>query len=194
MATYGRKPSRVSIGEIFSENLGAIVAASVLSIAGGVGLQLVHAKLYFLLPVLIAIPGLTDMIGDFSTIIASKSIALIEQGMKPNEWAHSKSILRFAGFLFLISIGFSFAIGVTSLAVAKLQGFDASGGFAVKFLAVLGLINLVMFMFLVIFSVRVGYLVAFKGHDPDNFLIPLATSLTDVVVLGLFGLLTSLLL
>jgi cation transporter-like permease len=48
-----------------------------------------------------------------------------------------------------------------------------------------------MVLFLIVFSIRIAHLVAYRGHDPDNILIPITTSIADVGVLLLFSLLVN---
>jgi cation transporter-like permease len=187
-APFGSQPTRESLRQIIAENLVPVVFASMLSVIGGIGLALVEKKLYFLLPVLITIPALADMVGDFSAIIASKSVALIEEKKLPRDWAHSKVILGMATHMLWISIGYSLIVGMASLFIASRQGFALSPEFISKFLIILILINVMMVLFLIVFSIRVGSAVAYHGHDPDNFLIPIATSIADVGVLLLFSL------
>lgn len=188
MKPFGTKPILETRGQIIRENLGPVLAAASLSMIGGVGLTLIEKKLYFFLPVLITIPALADMVGDFSTIIASKSVALIEQKKLPRHWEHSKRILHMAAHLLWIAVGYSVIIAIGSLVIASTQGFALTSLFIAKFLFILVMINVLMVMFLVIFSIRLGVLVAYHGHDPDNFLIPITTSVADVGVLLLFSL------
>lgn len=185
---FGIKPLVETRSQILRENIGPVVASATLSMIGGIGLVLIEKKLYFLLPVLITIPALADMVGDFSTIIASKSVALIEQKKLPRHWEHSKRILHMAAHLLWIAIAYSIVMAIGSLAIASGQGFALTAPFIAKFLFILIMINVLMTMFLVVFSIRLGVLVAYHGHDPDNFLIPISTSIADVGVLLLFSL------
>lgn len=185
---FGQQPVKESLRQIIRENLFPVIFGASISMIGGIGLSLIESKLYFLLPVLITIPALADMVGDFSTIIASKSVALIEQKKLPRHWEHSKVILGLSFNMLWIALFYSMIIGFAALAIAYFQGFSLDGLFVVKFVLILGLINIVMVLFLIVFSIRVGSLVAYHGHDPDNFLIPITTSIADVGVLLLFSL------
>lgn len=189
---FGQHPTRESLRQIVRENLFPVVFGASISMIGGIGLSLIESKLYFLLPVLITIPALADMVGDFSTIIASKSVALIEEKKLPRHWEHSKIILGLAINMLWIALLYSLIIGLASLVIAYWQGFPLEAIFVVKFVIILGLINILMVLFLIIFSIRIGILVAYHGHDPDNFLIPIATSMADVGVLLLFSLMVHL--
>lgn len=184
---FGTQPARESLRQIIAENLIPVVFSSTITIIGGIGLAVIDKKLYFLLPVLITMPALADMVGDFSTIIASKSVALIEQKKLPRHWEHSKVILGLAFNMLWIALLYSLIIGLVSLLIAAWQGFPIEGLFVAKFVFILGLINILMVLFLIIFSIRIGILVAYHGHDPDNFLIPITTSMADVGVLLLFS-------
>lgn len=190
--SFGTRPIREPLRQIIAENLIPVVFSSLITMIGGISLALIEKKLYFLLPVLITIPALADMVGDFSTIIASKSVALIEQKKLPRHWEHSKIILGLALNMLWMALFYSLIIGLASLMIAYWQGFPLDALFVAKFLLILGVINILMVLFLIIFSIRIGVLVAYHGHDPDNFLIPITTSIADVGVLLLFSVMVNL--
>ena len=58
--------------KIMKESIKILILASLISSLGGIGLESVNVKLIALLPLLILLPAMNDMIGDFGAIISSR--------------------------------------------------------------------------------------------------------------------------
>ncbi|MEM5814278.1 MAG: hypothetical protein QXD77_00485, partial [Candidatus Aenigmatarchaeota archaeon] len=70
MAQYGKEHHLT--GHIFKSSIKILIFASVLSSLGGIGLQSIRESFATVMPLIIVLPALTDMIGDFGTIAATK--------------------------------------------------------------------------------------------------------------------------
>lgn len=148
--------------------------ASAMSLLGGIGLEYVSERILPLVPLLIAIPSMNDLIGDYASIIAA------HMGDPTEAAAHRKklrgSILQVVGVNIV-------AIIALSLLTARSRGFVASNEFFAKFC--LFIIGAVLLSLLLMMSIsRFLSLVLRKRHiNPDEILIPVVTSIADVVML-----------
>ena len=121
-----------------------VACASALSLIGGIGLEYVSDRILPLIPLIIAIPGLNDLVGDYASIIAA------HHG-DPSESTRTKRQL--IGAIFKV-LGFNIiSLILLSLGLAYMHGY--------------------------IFEVILK-----KRHiNPDDLLIPVVTSLADIIML-----------
>ena len=148
--------------------------ASALSLIGGIGLEAVASRVLPLVPLIIAIPGLNDLVGDYASIIAAHHGDPTENSRSKKELL--KAIFKVVGlnvvFLILLSVG-----------LAHARGYVTDPNFFVKFsifiASAVSLAILVMF----VLSGTLELVLKRKNINPDALLIPIITSLADVVML-----------
>lgn len=179
--------------KIFFQSLPALIIASILSSLGGISLSLVKPRLVILLPLLILFPALNDMIGDYGAILGSKFTTWLYRGAIPSRWYQSKKSRNLIKNILLIALFYSFLISSLAIFISSIQGFLLTFPLILKvtLVTILTTLSLVILLSLIIFSL--GIFLYKKGFDPDNLLIPFATSLADFGALLIFGALISLL-
>jgi len=153
--------------------------ASALSLLGGIGLEAVANKILPLVPLIIAIPGLNDLVGDYASIIAAHHGG-------PNETKKTKKEL-FRAIFRVVGINIGFLI-LMSLVFASIRGYVLEPIFIAKF--VLFITSAVVLSIFVMFALA-GFLEVIlknKRINPDELLIPIITSLADVLMLLLVAL------
>jgi len=64
---------------ILKESFGILILASILSSIGGIGLETVQEKIFLILPLLILLPALNGMVGNFGIIFSSRYTTLLYQ-------------------------------------------------------------------------------------------------------------------
>lgn len=158
-----------------------VAAASSVSMIGGLGIEAVESKLLPIIPLVIALPALNTMVGDYATIIAAHA---------GNPAERDKSFKKLAVAVFksvIVNIILMIILG-TSLAVMRDYQFTAF--IFVKYaLFIGGSISLtVAFMFFI--TIAMDRLLKYKKINPDDVLIPVVTSISDVLMLGLIALAT----
>lgn len=168
------------IWKIIHESAGILIIASVISTFGGIGLETLRTKLALLMPILILLPGLNDMIGDFGAIVSARfTTMLYKKEVHEKKWWKEQKIHHL--FFIILGIGVLAAIyiSVLSYIIAMMKGFayDAIILQKIMFITIMTTIFLVCILFLV--SVIGGFYVYRKRHDPDNYLIPIATAIAD---------------
>lgn len=166
--------------KIIKESILITLAASIFSAVGGIGLQSVEVKLSLLIPFIILFPALNDTAGDFGAIISSKFTTLLYTKKINKKWWTSKTLgLLFAQVLAVAFIS-ALYLALISTGIAKLQGFVIQNNFVLKMIAISSISIFILVCLITIISITVGLYVYKKKHDPDNYLIPLATSVADL--------------
>lgn len=151
-------------------------AASCISLIGGVGLEAVQAKILPLVPLIIALPALNTMVGDYAAIIAAHAADPAERrGTK------KKLAKAIAKAIWVNIIG----VLVLSIIVAAQRGYLFSGGFVTKFVlfVIFSMLAIVAGMFGL--TALLDRILENKRLNTDDILIPIVTSITDVAMLGL---------
>lgn len=149
-------------------------SASALSLIGGIGLEAVADKILPLVPLIIAIPGLNDLVGDYASIIAA------HHG-DPTESKRTKgqllgAIFKVVGFniLFLILL---------SLGLAYYRGYAFESDFIIKFSVFIALAIVLTIFVMFALAGTLEAILKNKKINPDELLIPIITSLADIVML-----------
>lgn len=153
--------------------------ASCISMIGGIGLELTEDKLLPIVPLVIAMPALNTMVGNYAAIIAAHA-------GNPTQGTVSRRKL-------ISSIAKSTVVNITgtiilALVLAASRDFALSAGFIIRFC------GFIIFSVSVIVAVMFGITYALdkllEQHrlNPDDVLIPVVTTVTDVFMLGLIAL------
>ena len=186
MAQYGKEHHLA--GHIFKSSVKVLIFASVLSSLGGIGLQDVRGSFVTVLPLIIVLPALTDMIGDFGTLAATKFTTAVYLGKVQGRWWKSRYTYRLFTKLFLIALFAALYVSAASYALAMTQGFHPDNGRMLLKIAEITLLTTVS-LFVLIFGVSAAsckWLIK-RGYEPDNVLIPITTGVADFGALLLFS-------
>ncbi len=158
-----------------------LIIASLLSTLGGFGLESIKQNLFFLLPLLILMPALNDMTGDYGSIIASRFTTMLYlKHIKEKQWWRSHLLHRLLGEVLIIGTLSAVYITVLASVIAHFNGFDMHWDIFQRILLIALFTTWLLVLILFVVCVVGGFYVYKKKHDPDNYLIPLATSLADL--------------
>ena len=122
MKEYGPRSHIATV--IVKESIKILLLASLISSLGGVHLKGIEDKFVTLVPLLILLPALNDMIGDFGTIAASKFTTMLFLGKVRGNWWESPDVRHMVKILFAVALISSVYIGALSYAMAYLRGFE----------------------------------------------------------------------
>ncbi len=173
---------------IVKQSIKILILASILSTIGGLWLEGIQQKL-LLTPLIILLPALNDMIGDFGTIIGSKFTTMLFLKKTGDKWWKSGHVHSLVVSVLSVAVISAVYIGLLSSAMSVLQGYQLSQIIAMKVLAI-SLLSTVLLIGLICIISFVGGLYIFKkGEDPNNFLVPITTSVADLGSLIIFSLL-----
>lgn len=185
MKEYGKKSHIASV--ILKESLFALALALLFGVLGGIGLQNVKSNFVAFLPLIILLPALNDMIGDYSMIMVSRLSTLVfTQNVARNWWA-SEEIRKMMRTIFSVSILSAVYIGLASSAIAYLKGFPLTFLSAAKVIEVSLITTLVMVGVVVIISAFAVFYVYKRKEDPNNIVMPIMTSLADFSTILVFA-------
>jgi mgtE-like transporter len=180
--------------KILKESLGVLVFASLLSSIGGFGIEDIRKNIIFLLPLLILMPALNDMTGDYGGIIASRFTTMLYMGrVKAARWWKSHLVHRLFGEVFIIGTLSAVYISALASVIAWLTGFEIDFWLFSRILAVVLATTWVLIVLQFFVCILGGFYVYRKKHDPDNYLIPISTGLADLCSMLILSLLVRML-
>lgn len=164
---------------IIKESIKILLLASILSSIGGSALENIRAIFIALTPLLILLPVLNGMIGNYGTIISSRFSTMLYTGKIRGDWHKNRKLRELYIQIAIISVIMAFLAASMAMAISGMSGFGLSAeiGYKIFAIAILDVVILVSLLFLV--AVVAGLHFYRKNEDPDNFLIPITTSIAD---------------
>ena len=181
MKEYG--PRSHLIHEIVKDSIPVLFLSVILAPFAGLALRSIFDKLSFLIPLVIMVPALNGMIGELGSMIASKfTTGLFLGKIKGNPWK-SNFVKMLLHVKIKVAIASVLYISLLALFLSAVKGFQFDLMFALKiiFIGLVSSITIVGILFVI--SVIGGIIIFKRGEDPNNFLIPMSTSIADVVTL-----------
>lgn len=153
--------------------------ASCISMIGGIGIEFSEKEFLPLVPLVIALPALNTMVGDYATIIAAHA------GSPGERSTTRKKLIKAIAKSTLVNIIGTIAL---SLFLAHHRGYTASPLFFAKFsvFILLAVASIVTSMFFITYTL--DKILEKRKLNPDDVLIPIVTTITDVFMLGLIAL------
>ena len=178
MKEYGPKSHVATV--IIKESIKIMILASIISSVGGFQLKNIESTLVNFLPLLILLPALNDMIGDFGTVASSKFTTLLFLGKVRKSWWGTPEVREIIKTMFAVAMISAVYIGILAYVIAVGKGFAFSTTMLAK-TVLLSLVATAALTGIVVFiSIICGIWVYKRKEDPNNFLIPITTSLADV--------------
>ena len=176
MKEYGPH-SHVSY-KIVKESMKILIFASIMSSLGGLFIERIKVLIFSVIPMIILLPYLNHMIGNFGTIIATKFSTYLHEGKIDKKWWRSKALIRLFIQILIIALFMSTVSALVALLVTSAK-YPVEPDFAYKIfaIAILDVLILVNIMFFT--SIFAGFHFYKKKEDPNNFLIPIITSISD---------------
>lgn len=164
---------------IIKESIKILLLASILSSFGGLALEYIKTVFISIMPLIVIMPTLNDMIGDYGSIISSRFSTMLHEGKIKKNVFVNKDIRKLFLQILIISILTTIITVVVALAVSYFSSYSINIPLILKiFLITLtDVILLVSILFLI--AIFAGIYFFKKKEDPNNFLIPIATSVAD---------------
>lgn len=165
----------------FIKVLGVVVVSAIISTVGGVGLDHVSEKVFVILPLLVVVPALSGVTGSLGTVIGSKFTTYLFLGVirKDNVWS-SEKFWELVKDVFSVGLLESFLIGVGAYVLVGLRGGFVFSIF-IRVVAVSVITCFVLLSVLTLVSVLGGLLIFERNGNPDDYLVPIITSVGDLV-------------
>jgi mgtE-like transporter len=163
--------------KIFKESIIIVIFSSIFGLFSGTLLSSNKEILYTIPIFLLILPALNSLIGDISTVLVSRLTTHLYIGTILPKIQKSKRLIEdFYGLILTLLLSLAFLI---------------TAGFSVGILSGVKLVNPVIIILIIILTILIIFFIMFislflsaiylfkRGLDPNNFLIPIITSLAD---------------
>ncbi|MEK6952990.1 MAG: magnesium transporter [Nanoarchaeota archaeon] len=174
---YGEKSN--AFKTIIKESVKILLFASIISSLGGLAIENIKNYFLLLMPLIILLPTLNDMLGDYGTIISSRFSTMLHEGKIRKNLLINKELKELIKQIFLIALIMGVFSAVAALTISNFFGYNASMNIAIKIILMILLDVLLLVGILFLVSIIGGLYFYRKGEDPNNFLIPITTSIAD---------------
>lgn len=164
---------------IIRESIKILILASIISSFGGFALEHIKTIFVSIMPLIILMPTLNDMIGDYGTIVSSKFSAMLHEGKIKRDFWKNRELKKLLVQIIIISLMTAVFSSVIALIISSLSNYTVVAATVYKIfsIAIIDVIFLVSTLFLI--SAYAGLYYFRKKEDPNNFLIPITTSVAD---------------
>jgi len=184
------KKHKLELGyKIFRESFKVLIITALLSSIGGIALRSVQEKLLVILPLLIILPALNGMVGDFGIIIVSKFTTFLSLKQIKRPLTHSTPLKHLFAIILPIAIISAIYLSVLASLFAYLRGFALDINIFIKILAIILLTTIFILFVIFIVAILGGMYIHKRNQDPDDLLIPITTSIADLGSMILYSLL-----
>ena len=156
------------------QGLSILILMSFISSIGGTSLEGIKEKLFLIAPLIVVLPALNDMTGDFGSIIGSRYTTITYLGLK-NKKKKLKELFKTS---FLIALLMSVYISFLANLIHYLQTRSLKE--LIPTTIITSLTTIVIMTIIIITTTKLGDYLFKKGYDPDNYLIPITASLADL--------------
>jgi cation transporter-like permease len=183
---YGPKSHVARV--ILKESILILIFASILSSVGGIGLQNIQERMIAILPLLVILPALNDMIGDFGTIVSSRFAAMLYLGqVHRKNWWSSHLVHGMLRTVFSVALISAIYMSTVAMLISLARGFPIDFMMFAK-VAGISLVSTLSLVGLIVFiSIIGGFYIFSKREDPNNFLIPITTGIADLGSMIIFS-------
>lgn len=164
---------------IIKESLKVLLFASVLSSFGGLALEYVKTAFVSIVPLIILLPALNGMIGNYGIIISSRFSTLLHMERVKGKLYKQAGLRHLFAQVLIVALFTAFVSSFIALIVSFFSGYslDAAICYKIFLVVITDIALLVCVLFLI--AVFAGLYFYRNGEDPDNFLIPITTSFAD---------------
>ncbi|MBI4896518.1 MAG: magnesium transporter [Candidatus Aenigmarchaeota archaeon] len=174
---YG--PKTHVAGTIIRESVKILLLASIISSLGGLSIEHIKTAFLSIMPLVILMPALNDMIGDFGSIVSSRFSTMLYEGKVSGSLFKNQELRTLFLQISILALsmavlGVCVAVGVSLFSHAAV---DALMAVKILLVTILDVVILISIIFAV--SIIAGIYFFQKGEDPNNFLIPITTSIAD---------------
>ena len=174
---------------ILKESIKILLLTSIISSFGGFTLE--HIKPFFvkIMPLIIMLPTLNGMIGNYGIVVSSRFSTMLHEGkIRGNILLNKELRILFIQILLVSILTILISAAFAVLATKTLQqSLDIATALKMFLIALADVVLLVMILFIT--SIVAGLHFYRKKEDPNNFLIPITTSIADFVNMALLSLL-----
>lgn len=174
---YGKRSHVASI--IIKESIFILLLASIISSFGGLALERIKEVFILIIPLIILLPVLNSMIGGYGAIFSSRFSTMLHEGKIKSDVWKNKELRKMCLQIFTIALIMSFFSASAALIISHFSNYPISIDITLKIFLIVILDVLLLTSILFFVSVSAGLYFYKKNEDPNNFLIPITTSIAD---------------
>ncbi|HIH09096.1 MAG TPA: hypothetical protein HA254_00325 [Candidatus Diapherotrites archaeon] len=160
---------------IMKESMRVLLLASVISSLGGLALENIRSSFLAVGALVVLLPMMNNMIGNYGVIISSRFSTLLHEGRVGADFWKSAEVRMMLLQVMVIAAITSLLAAV--FAVAFTGPFDIALFAKIALVSIAGVGIIVLLLFFV--AIIAGLHFYKKKEDPNNFLIPITTSIAD---------------
>lgn len=165
--------------KIFKESIVIVLFSSFIGLITGSVLTFSDEIIYSIPIILLMLPSLNSLIGDISTVLISRLTTHLFIGSIPPKIQFSERLKEdFIALLITIGLSLLFLI-ILGHGIALITEIKIVEPIAIILIIIIAIFFLFILLFFLLFTCAV-YLFK-RGKDPNNLLIPLTTSLADLL-------------
>jgi mgtE-like transporter len=165
--------------KIVKESVIILIISSLLGLISGTVLSLNEEILYSIPIILLTLPALNSLIGDISIVLVSRLSTHLYIGTIAPEVKKSDRLKEdFIGLLLTITFSFGALITIGYIFLS-ISGKEIVSPFIIITILLITVLLLFIFLFIILFIFSI--LLFKKGKDPNNILIPIITSIIDLL-------------
>jgi mgtE-like transporter len=180
-----------SLKTIIGESLPFMIMSAAISIGAGYVLNLNSEMLFALPGIIVVIPSFINMNGSILSILSCRLSSALHMGLIKPKLKRTKTLDKNLMMTFLESVVSFLALGLIAGTFNMIFGIPSIS--LAVFPAVIAIAGMISISLQSVLSILFSYVSYSKGIDPDNWVIPALTSISDFigvfllfVVLGLF--------
>lgn len=184
--------SHIDVREILKESMPVLSICAVISIFSGLFLSRNEELLKFLPGLLIILPSFMGINGNISSVISSRLSSSLHMGLIKPDFKRSRTLERNVHSMLIVSLVAFPILGFVAAIVNSFLGVSVTNllFFPLITLAA-GMTTALILMFISIFFSYVTYR---NGLDPDNVVVPILTTVGDLVSISTLLIITGLVL
>jgi len=175
---YGPKSHVAHV--IIKESIFILVLTSFMSAFGGIALEQMKSLFIAIIPFVILYPTLNDMIGDYGSIISSKFGTMLHEEKVKDGWWTNKELRKLFYQIVTIAMGTAFLSATAAMILSHFSNYVVTTNIAIKIYGIVLLDVALLVSILFMTSISAGRYYFNKQEDPNNFLVPIATSIADL--------------
>lgn len=166
-------------GTIIKESIKILLFASLLSSLGGLALENFKILFVSIVPLVVLLPALNNLIGEYGIIVSSRFATILHAGNFKGIWYKKPELKKLFVQVLIISIATAMLSSFLAIIISYFSSYNLTIKIAYKVLLI-GIIDTTLILS-ILFSIAMvaGLHYYKKGEDPNNFLIPITTSIAD---------------
>ncbi|MFH1445764.1 MAG: magnesium transporter [Nanoarchaeota archaeon] len=164
---------------IIKESLRILIMVALVGSVGGILIESIKDSLIVILPLIIILPALNGMLGNYGTVLSARFTTMLHKGTVLHKWWFDSKIRKVIVQIFMLSMITATLLSFSSLLISALMGFAIDSSIVIKIFMICILDTAILIMIISVVSISLGAYFHKKHEDPDNFLVPITTTIAD---------------